>query len=341
MAGGLPDNWLDNCLASVPKVSVTVFGDFCLDAYWLIEPGEGELSVETGLPVRRVQHQRYGLGGASNVVTNLAALGAGQVQAVGLIGKDVFGRQLLDLLEQLGADTTGMLDCQDDWQTMVYAKPHVGEDEQNRIDFGAFNTIWPAAVEALADRLDHATNACDIVVLNQQVPAGVSTPQMIEALNSVIAGNPERTFLADSRDRTELYEGATVKLNAHEAARICGEPFPPGEQVPVKAAGDFALRLLRKAARPVFVTCGADGIVIADQTRLHCVPGIKVQGPTDPVGAGDTVTAALAAVLGAGGDPVQAATLANIAASVTVRKLQTTGTASPEEILRAAAQVSG
>ena len=81
-------NWLDLCLARIRKVRAAVFGDFCLDAYWLLEPGERELSVETGLPVRRVQRQRYSLGGAGNVVANLAALGVAEVHAVGLVGRD-------------------------------------------------------------------------------------------------------------------------------------------------------------------------------------------------------------------------------------------------------------
>ena len=45
------------------------------------------------------------------------------------------------------------------------------------------------------------------------------------------------------------------------------------------------------------------------------------------------MVAVFAAVLGSGQDPWVAARLANIAASITVRKLQTTGTATPAEIL--------
>jgi phosphoglycolate phosphatase-like HAD superfamily hydrolase len=51
------------------------------------------------------------------------------------------------------------------------------------------------------------------------------------------------------------------------------------------------------------------------------------------VGAGDTVVSAIAAVLGSGQDSLTAAQIANIAAAVTVQKLQTTGTATPAEIL--------
>jgi phosphoglycolate phosphatase-like HAD superfamily hydrolase len=65
------------------------------------------------------------------------------------------------------------------------------------------------------------------------------------------------------------------------------------------------------------------------------VPGIQVLGKTDTVGAGDTVIAALSAVLGGGGDVELAARLANLAASITVRKLQVTGTVTVPELREA------
>ena len=56
-------------------------------------------------------------------------------------------------------------------------------------------------------------------------------------------------------------------------------------------------------------------------------------GPVDPVGAGDSLLAGIAAALAAGEAPLGAAELGNFAAAVTVQKLRVTGTASPPEIL--------
>ncbi len=313
-------DWLQECLARLPQARVGVFGDFCLDAYWLVDPDEGELSVETGLPVRRVRRQRYSPGGAGNVAANLAALGVARVRAVGLVGEDLFGRQLPALLDGLGVETEGMLTGGEGWQTMVYAKPCVGERELNRIDFGTFNEISSADIDALAERLDAAAGECDAVVLNQQVPRGVSVPAMIERINHVIAAHPTCTFLVDSRHHPQRYRGAALKVNAHEAAALC--------VAPESAA----------AARPVFITRGEEGILVLAADGMHEVAGIASPGPVDPVGAGDTVAAALAAALGSGSDPVTAARVANLAAAVTVRKLQATGTATPDEIRRIAAE---
>jgi phosphoglycolate phosphatase-like HAD superfamily hydrolase len=73
--------------------------------------------------------------------------------------------------------------------------------------------------------------------------------------------------------------------------------------------------------------------VVAQNGEVQEVSGIQVLGDTDTVGAGDTVVSALAAALGSGQEPHVAARLANTAAMVTVQKLQTTGTATPAEIL--------
>jgi len=66
---------------------------------------------------------------------------------------------------------------------------------------------------------------------------------------------------------------------------------------------------------------------------LHHIPGLEVMKRIDPVGAGDTITSALALCLGVGINAVDAANFANIAAAVTTQKLFQTGTASGEEIL--------
>jgi len=341
MAVPSPTDWLEECLGRVATARVAVFGDFCLDAYWLIDPDEGELSVETGLPVRRVREQRYGLGGAGNVAASLVDLGVAHVRVVGLIGEDPFGRQVLDLLARRRVDARGLLQCQDDWQTPVYAKPYMGGVEQNRVDFGSFNAVRRETIGLLCEQLERAAAEVDAVVLNQQVPGGVSTPEMIEEINGVIGRHPGRAFIVDSRHRADLYRGAMLKLNAREAARLCGAAPGPQERVRPGEARRFAARLRERTGGPVFVTCGEEGIVVADSEGEEEVPGIEVLGPTDPVGAGDTVVAALAAAIGSGCDCRTAARLANIAASVTVRKVGTTGTATPEEIRQALGYCQG
>lgn len=332
MTNDTSENWLENCLSRIGGARVGVLGDFCLDAYWLMDTDLDELSVETQLPVWRVRQQRYSPGGAANVAANLAALAVAEVRAVGLIGDDLYGGLMVEMLSGLGIDTDGLLRCGDGWQTMVFGKPYLGENEQSRIDFGGFNVVGNEAADALVAQLDRVAGECDVVILNQQVPGGTSPGHVIERLNAVIAAHPDCAFIADSRKRAEMYEGAMLKLNAHEAARLCSETRTLDEPVSGQEARGYAERLSGRTGLPVFVTRGEAGILVAADDMVHELPALEVLEQTDTVGAGDTVVAAIAAVIGSGGAPVTAARFANIAASVTVRKLCVTGTATPDEI---------
>ncbi len=324
-------SWLESTLAPLSHLRAAVLGDFCLDAYWQLDGSEPELSIETGLPVRRVRSQKYSLGGAGNVVANLASLGVGHVLAIGVIGTDLFGSELLRLLRAHGSTVSDGMIEDPEWQTMVYAKPWNLDQEENRFDFGAFNVMSQGTKEALLAALEMAARENDVVILNQQIPRGVSSLEMIERMNLAIARHPQTLFLVDARHRPDLYRGAVLKLNVDEAARFLQEPLEG--LVTKEKAKRFASHISQQTGRPTFLTRGERGIVVADGDHVHDIPGIQVLEKTDTVGAGDTVVAALAAALGSGQDPLTAARLANLAASITVRKLRATGTAMQSEIL--------
>jgi sugar/nucleoside kinase (ribokinase family) len=63
------------------------------------------------------------------------------------------------------------------------------------------------------------------------------------------------------------------------------------------------------------------------------VPGIRVPPPIDVVGAGDSVMAGIVAALCCGATPVEAATVGNLVASITVQQIGTTGTATRAQVL--------
>ncbi len=326
--------WAEPLLAKLADKSVTVFGDFCLDAYWLLDTSEVENSVETGLPLRRVRAQRFSLGGAGSVVANLSELGVATIRAVGAIGDDIFGKKLIELLLQYKVNLEGLVTGQS-LQTIVYAKPIHGGQEESRIDFGAFNTYDEALQDRLIAALERAIAGSNAVIFNQQVPAGLSSPAFIARINRTIAAHPETVFLVDSRHFADHYSGAMLKMNASEAARLLGEPH--AGEIPIAHTEILAKRIHQRFGKPVFVTRGEHGLVAVDADGvLHSIPGLQVIEQTDTVGAGDAVVASIAAVMAAGGNAKQAAELANVAAMLTVRQLRCTGTASAHQVLEAA-----
>lgn len=86
-------------------------------------------------------------------------------------------------------------------------------------------------------------------------------------------------------------------------------------------------RLAELLGAPVFATAGERGVWLSG-TGGTVVPSVRVEGPTDPTGAGDSFTAGAVLALAAGATRAEAALVGHLVASVTVRQLDVTGTAS-------------
>lgn len=318
---------------------VGVLGDYCVDAYWSLREGERELSVETWKPTRAVIRQTYSLGGAANIVANLAALEVGAIRAFAVVGDDIFGREMVNQLEGLAVDCGGVVVQTEGWDTSVYAKPYLGDEEQERLDFGRFNTIAPETEARLIEALERAVPELDALVVNQQLPQGINSESVTDCLLRLAASTPSCRFVVDSRDFPTRYRNMIVKVNAREAAQCCGEERGVSHAIPVEDVERHAARIQERTGRPVVVSRGPRGMLALDGERTTFVHGVQILKKTDPVGAGDTTSSALGGCLAAGASVAEAAEVANLAAAVTVRKLKQTGTASRDEILALAADV--
>src|SRR5438876_12009412 len=119
-------------------------------------------------------------------------------------------------------------------------------------------------------------------------------------------------------------------MNAAELSTLSGAVQKNRDLEDIKT---IAATLARKQSRCVFVTLSERGILGASPNgEVEHVPALPVRGPIDIVGAGDAVTANLAAALAAGETLAEALKLANAAASVVIHQLGTTGTTTLEQI---------
>jgi len=320
-------------LEHIANVTVAVYGDFCLDAYWILDPAGSEVSVETGLQAQAVSRQSYSLGGASNVVANLAALAPRAIGVIGAVGDDIFGRELRRQLDDLGVDTGHLIVQNEDFDTVTFSKPYLEGNELPRVDFGFLNRRSAATDEALLGGLRHALETADALIVNQQVPGSIRNEAFIDRANALFAEFAEKVVLLDSRHYGEKFRHVTRKTNDREAAQLNGVEVGLNDIVSAADARTYALKLYEQFHKPVFLTRGSRGLLAVDADGVHDVPGIQLLKQLDPVGAGDTVTSALALCLGAGVPPSEAAEFANVAAAVTVQKLYQTGTASGAEVL--------
>lgn len=314
-----------------PNLRIAVVGDFFLDRYLEIDPAQTETSIETGLPVYNVNRVRSQPGAAGTILNNLVALGIGTIHAVGFCGDDGEGYELRrELQARAGVDTADFVTTPLR-RTPVYCKPLIMEPggpprELNRLDSKNWTPTPNGLQRDLVERVLALADRVDAILLMDQVDrpeTGVVTRLVAEAAHEALRCNGRLIVLADSRRGLAGYPPLAFKMNAAELAQMTG------------AGGDRETPMAQAAAladrngQPVFVTLAERGIVGArpGAPAAH-VPAHPVRGPIDIVGAGDSVTANLAAALAAGAEVREAMELAMGAASLVVHQLGTTGTAS-------------
>jgi rfaE bifunctional protein kinase chain/domain len=319
------------------RLSIAVLGDFCLDRYLEIDPARRETSLETGLPVYNVARVRAQPGGAGTVLNNLVALGLRRIIPVGFAGDDGEGFELARALRAMpGVEMDAFL-VTPLRRTFTYCKPLVMEPgkpplELNRLDSKNW-TPTPAEVEQhLIAALERYAGQIDALVIMDQVDAaqtGAATCRVLQAVGQIAAGRPQLRILADSRRSLRGYPAVSLKMNRAELGVLLGGDPPAGVEPSQRAAVELA----RRHGRDVFVTLAEEGILGATPGgALAHFPSLPIRGPIDIVGAGDSVTANLAAALAAGAALGEALELANAAASVVIHQLGTTGTASIRQI---------
>ena len=71
---------------------------------------------------------------------------------------------------------------------------------------------------------------------------------------------------------------------------------------------------------------------VTDKAGSAWIPGIPIAGPTDIVGAGDSVMASAGAALSVGATLIEAAIIGNLTASIIIQQIGTTGIATRQQI---------
>jgi len=119
-------------------------------------------------------------------------------------------------------------------------------------------------------------------------------------IESLIREFPEKSFIVDSRHFSESYPDAYLKINDQETMRLCGMVRAPEAPVVREPALWAAAGLFARFRKPVFVTRGSGGIIVMDDRDPCEIPGIRVSGRVDTVGAGDSALAGIGLALAAG-----------------------------------------
>lgn len=293
---------------------VLCVGDIMLDRF--ITGTVERISPEAPIPVLRVEGETAMLGGAGNVLRNLAALGA-SCRFVGVIGGDEAGREVRALLAEHPTVTPELV-VEPGRQTSIKTRFLAGTQQMLRADREDTAPLSATAGEAILDAVDRALGDCDLMVLSDYgkgVLGGGIAARIIAA-----ARQAGRRVIVDPKGTDyRRYRGAHLLTpNRLELAQATGRPAATDDDI-VAAAGQL---IDTCGVEAVLATRSRDGMTLVGAGDAHHLP-TEAREVFDVSGAGDTVIATVAAALAAGADLVEAARLANVAAGIVVGKVGT------------------
>jgi rfaE bifunctional protein kinase chain/domain len=296
-------------IAALAGRRVLVVGDLVLDEYLTGKPSR--VSREAPVLILEESGREYRAGSAGSPAANVVRLGS-QATIVGAVGEDANGERLALDLVKLGIGCDGIVRMPD---THTATKTRIMAQGIDRVE-----AVTPRVSHALAAHVAELGPSHDAILLSDYV-AGAVSDEVIRA-----ARETGRPVYVDSQGSLDRFAGVDlVKVNQAEAQAAIGSTDVLGQ-------ADSLRRHLR--LKHLVITLGGDGIAVFSDRETEVIRAHPVGEVFDVTGAGDTVIAVLALGLVGGLSLTHAATLANAAASVVVRRLGV-ATVSPAELLDA------
>ena len=310
---------------------VLVLGDVVADELVVGRPHN--VAREAPVLVLRHVESRILPGGAANPAANAAALGAA-VEVCGVVGDDEMGRRLLETLRRAGMGCDGVF-VDPSRPTTTKTRIWAGGAQQTvqqlllRVDRVEAAPVAPAVTEQMAAYVSRSLRDAAAVMISDY-ENGVIHPGLIQAsLPAALAAN--KLVAVDSHGDLYRFRGATLFTpNQPEAEAALGQPM--STLADLESGGVHLLDGLQ--AQAVLITRGQEGMSLFQRAAPpHHLPAAATPA-VDPTGAGDTVSAAFTLAAAAGAALVDAAEIANAAASVVVARVGT-ATATADDLIRA------
>lgn len=303
-------------LNHLSNARVLVVGDVMLDRYY--QGDTQRISPEAPVPVVRVNKVEDKAGGAANVARNIAHLDA-RVGLLGLIGRDSNGESLKAILAQDGIASELL---EQDVQPTI-AKMRVISRHQQVVRLDIEQNFALEQAQALAERVQHVLTDYDFVLISDYAKGSLAAVGQIIS-TAKAAG---KTVLVDPKQADlSVYRGADVITPNLSEFRLAGGDTSSEEAMFASARA----MLNRCGIGAMLLTRSEHGMTLITPTETHHFPA-QVLEVSDVTGAGDTVIATLAVMLGAGMALPQAVEVANLAAGLVVAKLGA-ATVSPQEL---------
>jgi D-beta-D-heptose 7-phosphate kinase/D-beta-D-heptose 1-phosphate adenosyltransferase len=321
----LPNQRLISAIESWSGTHILCVGDVMLDRF--IYGNAGRISPEAPIPVLLIDHEETMLGGAGNVVRNLAALGA-HVSFTAVAGNDADCATVESLLKTLPQCTAHIV--RDPHRRTSAKTRYLAHSQQLlRVDAESTAAVSDEVLSNLLRAFTAALPDADLVILSDYakgVLSGTHASKFIEAARA--AGKP--VFVDPKGTDFARYKGATlIKPNQKELAEATRM------DVHDDSAVELAARSLIASAnvKAILATRGAAGMTLVREGAPAETFRSLAREIYDLSGAGDTVAATLALGAASGLDLADAVRIACIAAGSVVGKVGT-ATVTTGELLR-------
>lgn len=305
---------LAELISSFPDKKILVIGDLMLDEY--LWGKVARISPEAPVPIVEITSESIRPGGAANVAGNIASLG-GKPVLVGVVGDDLSGKKLLDLIADLGLSRSSIVKT-NDRHTTQKSRVIAHSQQVVRVDRETTGALGDETKGRLLSEVRKNISGVDGVVLedyDKGVFAGGLVEEVIQAAKDAgkfCAADPKREHFFD-------YKGVSLfKPNQREAEAVLGVRIKGVTQLE-ECCRELMSRL---DGSPILMTRGSEGMVLLDDEGFWSVPAL-LKEIYDPSGAGDTVIAVMSLAVAAGASLREAAVIANCAASVEVSKFGT------------------
>lgn len=252
-------------------------------------------------------------GKGANQAIQAARLGA-DVTMVGKVGRDDFGKHMIESAAESGVHVEHIMICEDAPSAVGHIQIQSNENgTENRIIVasGANMKIVPEDVAFLRDTISDY----DMVIMQLEIPMEINC---IVAKLAKEAGIPVMLNPAPSAAVPEELAACLTYIspNEHEAEDITGI-VPEGE-----AGISATIAALRKmGVANTLITLGGNGCAFSDGTGIVRSPCFKCEKVVDPTAAGDSFIGAFCTATAAGIALEEALRFANCTASITVSKM--------------------
>ncbi|MCG2775605.1 MAG: D-glycero-beta-D-manno-heptose-7-phosphate kinase, partial [Desulfobacterales bacterium] len=319
-------NRLKEYIDRFSEAKVLVIGDIIMDEY--VWGDVSRISPEAPVPVVEVKRETKMLGGAANVIHNIATLGA-KPTLCGVVGQDHAGKAIINEINNMGLTSDGIV-LEQGRPTSIKTRVVARNQQVVRFDRETRTDIRPESIENLLTFIGENLDGLDAIVV-ADYGKGVISATLMKGLRKLIQSAPGESVKIAVDPKTgnfEYYHGVDVITpNHHEAGIFCR--FEIVDEETLVRAGKQMLKEL--TCRSVLITQGKDGMTLFENGgEIIHIPTVA-KNVFDVTGAGDTVIGTFSLALASGLDLKSAAVLSNYAAGIVVGEVGTS-TVSAEEL---------